>query len=55
MKSNSIRMEEMANTTEPLWSVKDYHFTSRGLSGYWACRQVADSQGPVLVAGLFLK
>jgi hypothetical protein len=24
----------------------------RGLSGYWACRQVADTRGPVPVAGL---
>jgi hypothetical protein len=31
-----------------------YMFQSRGLSGYRARRQVADSQGHVLVAGLSL-
>jgi hypothetical protein len=28
--------------------------SSRGLSGYWACWRVADSQRPVLMAGLSL-
>jgi hypothetical protein len=38
MKSNEIRMEEMDNTTEPLWT--DYHFTSRLKFIILFCQQI---------------
>jgi hypothetical protein len=40
MKSNDITMEEMDNTTEPLWTIKDYHFTWRLKFIILFCQQI---------------
>ena len=54
MKSNKIRMEEMDNITEQLWTVKDYHFTWRLKFIILFCQQIHSKISMTLLLLLLL-